>query len=195
MGNLILNPADGAANVGIGTLTPIDKLEVEGGFSIDGAGGLGVFRIRQNDSLRWTFLTAPWIGNDFLLRNEVTGVDVLVFDQTTNNVGIRTNDPMGTLDVNGTIYQRGSQLHADYVFEKDYLLESIDEHSDFMWQNKHLQGIPKARVDGDGREIVEVGAHRKGIVEELEKAHIYIDQLYNRIKALEEKLARFEEKK
>ncbi len=105
-GNLILNPEDGGANVGIGTLTPIDKLEVEGGFSIDGAGELGVFRIRQNDTLRWTFLTAPWLnGDDLRLRNEDTG------------------------------------------------------------------------VDGNGREIVEVGAHRKGIVEELEKAHIYIDQV------------------
>ena len=193
-GNLILNPQDGGAKVGIGTLTPIDKLEVEGGaFTLDGAGLLGAFRIRQNDSLRWTFLTAPWIGNDFRLRNEVTGVDVMVFDQATNNVGIRTNNPMGTLDVNGTIYQRGNQLHADYVFEKDYLLESIDEHSAFMWQNKHLKAIPKARVDGNGREIVEVGAHRKGIVEELEKAHIYIDQLHNRIDALEEKLQQLAE--
>ncbi|MBT3878859.1 MAG: hypothetical protein HON76_09455 [Candidatus Scalindua sp.] len=29
----------------------------------------------------------------------------------------------------------------------------------------------------DGMEVVEVGAHRKGIVEELEKVHIYISQL------------------
>ena len=194
-GNIILNPEDGGANVGIGTLTPIDKLEVEGGLSIDGSGGLGVFHIRQNDSLRWTFLTAPWIDNDLRLRNEVSGIDVMVFDQATNNIGIRTNDPMGTLDVNGSIYQRGGQLHADYVFEEGYHLESIDEHAAFMWQNKHLKAIPKARVDGNGREIVEVGAHRKGIVEELEKAHIYIDQLHNRIDALEEKLQQLAENK
>jgi hypothetical protein len=195
-GDLILNPEDGGANVGIGTLQPIDKLEVEGGaFTLDGAGQLGAFRIRQNDSLRWTFLTAPWIDNDLRLRNEVTGWDVLVFDRATNNVGILTNNPMGTLDVNGTIYQRGSQLHADYVFEEEYQLESIDEHAAFMWKNRHLKGIPKARVDENGREIVEVGAHRKGIVEELEKAHIYIDQLHNRIEALEEKLQQLAENK
>ena len=104
------------------------------------------------------------------------------------NVGIGTEDPQGKLDVNGTIYQRGSVLHADYVFEPGYQLESIEEHADFMWKNKHLKAIPQAKVDENGRQIVEVGAHRKGIVEELEKAHIYIDQLHNRIKTLETKL-------
>ena len=104
------------------------------------------------------------------------------------NVGIGTNVPAGKLDVNGTIYQRGGQIHADYVFGDDYRLESIEEHTDYMWQNKHLKAIPKAMVDKNGLEYVEVGAHRKGIVEELEKAHIYIDQLNTKIKALEERL-------
>jgi len=192
-GNLILNPQNGNARVGIGTLNPMDKLEVQGSLSLDGGGQLAVFRMRQNDSLRWTFYSAPWLGdNDLRILNEVTGVAVMVFDRQTNNVGIRTNNPAGALDVNGTIYQRGNQLHADYVFNDDFSLESIDEHAAFMWQNKHLKGIPKARLDEEGREIVEVGSHRKGIVEELEKAHIYIDQLNERIKVLEDKLAKLE---
>ena len=96
---------------------------------------------------------------------------------------------LGRLDVNGAIYQKGKALHADYVFESDYQLESIEEHAEFMWNNKHLKAIPKAKVDENGMEIVEVGAHRRGIVEELEKAHIYIEQLHQRLKAMEEKLA------
>ncbi len=83
-------------------------------------------------------------------------------------------------------------MHSDYVFEPGYALESIDEHSEFMWQNKHLAAIPKAKVDDNGQEIVDIGAHRKGIVEELEKAHIYIEQLHKRIKALEDKLGKLE---
>ena len=105
------------------------------------------------------------------------------------NVGIGTTSPNGKLDVNGSIYQRGVSLHADYVFEAGYQPESVDEHSEFMWKNKHLKAIPEAEVDEEGREILEVGAHRKGIVEELEKAHIYIEQLHNRLKTLEEKEA------
>ncbi|MHC5145136.1 MAG: hypothetical protein ACYSOX_05875, partial [Planctomycetota bacterium] len=49
-----------------------------------------------------------------------------------------------------------------------------------------------AAVDETGQEIVEVGAHRKGIVEELEKAHIYIEQLNKHNKELEARLTQLE---
>lgn len=47
-------------------------------------------------------------------------------------VGINTNSPQGTLDVNGSIYQHGNTLHADYVFDPDYKVETIEEHSRLM---------------------------------------------------------------
>jgi hypothetical protein len=112
--------------------------------------------------------------------------------RASGGVGIGTTNPAGQLDVNGAIYQRGNQLHADYVFEPDYELENIDEHSEFMWKEKHLPAIPKARIDDNGQEIVEVGSHRKGIVEELEKAHIYIEQLHKQNEALETRLVKLE---
>lgn len=92
-------------------------------------------------------------------------------------MGIMTATPQGELDVNGAIYQRGGVLHSDYVFEEDYELESIKEHAAYMWENKHLKAIPKKATDEEGREVIEVGRDRRGIVEELEKAHIYIEQL------------------
>ena len=46
---------------------------------------------------------------------------------------------------------------------------------------KHFPAVPKATTDENGIEIVEVGSHRKGIVEELEKAHIYISQLEKKL--------------
>lgn len=104
-------------------------------------------------------------------------------------VGIGTSDPQGRLDVNGAIYQRGALLHADYVFEPGYQLESIEDHAKYMWQEKHLKAVPKANKTEGGQEIVEVGARGRGVLEELEKAHIYIAQLNERIKQLEAKLA------
>jgi hypothetical protein len=106
----------------------------------------------------------------------------LTIQKNTGNVGIGTTNPAGKLDVNGSIYQRGGVLYSDYVFEDDYKLETIEEHAEFMWENKHLPAIPKTTVDENGVEIVEIGSHRKGIVEELEKAHIYISQLEESIK-------------
>ena len=55
-----------------------------------------------------------------------------IYVNADGNVGIGTVGPAGKLDVNGPIFQRGGQLHADYVFESDYDLESIREHADFM---------------------------------------------------------------
>ncbi|MFO1430568.1 MAG: hypothetical protein U1F76_10590 [Candidatus Competibacteraceae bacterium] len=101
----------------------------------------------------------------------------------------------GKLDVNGSIYQRGTPLHADYVFESGYELESIQEHAEFMWKNKHLRSIQPVTTDESGLEVVEVGSHFRSILEELEKAHIYIDQLHKQNKVLEERLAMIEEKR
>ncbi len=96
-------------------------------------------------------------------------------------MGIGTTDPVGKLDVNGSIYQRGGVLHADYVFEPDYKMESIQEHSAFMWKEKHLPAVPRAKKAADGQEVVEIGSQRRGILEELEKAHVYIEQLDGRL--------------
>jgi hypothetical protein len=91
----------------------------------------------------------------------------------------------GRLEVRGDIYHRGRRLWPDYVFEPGYQLESIEDHAHFMWMHKHLKAIPRSKVDENGQEIVELGVQCKGIVEELEKAHIHIEQLHQRIKVME----------
>jgi len=124
--------------------------------------------------------------------------------EASGQVGIGTEIPQaklhvagdtrvdGNLDVDGAIVQRGAVLHADYVFEPDYPLESIEEHASWMWSKKHLPAIPQGEVDRTGRQVVEVGAHRRGIVEELEKSHIYIEQLNVEITELIQRLEELE---
>jgi hypothetical protein len=108
------------------------------------------------------------------------------------NVGIGTTAPAGRLDVNGSIFQRGVQLFADYVFEPTYTLESIEDHSDFMWNNKHLPAVGARQVDEHGREVVEIGARMRGMLEEIEKAHIYISTLSDRITEKEAAVVKLE---
>ncbi|HPG39391.1 MAG TPA: hypothetical protein PLP19_01005 [bacterium] len=190
----------GNGKVGIGTNNPQSLLHLnttgKNGITIDGDDTNDTFILMRNgDNAHWIFDDKS-VNHKFTMESG-TGCD-LSFNTngptermritSVGDVGIGTKNPQGKLDVNGTIYQRGSVLHADYVFATDYQLESIKEHAGFMWENKHLKAIPKAIVDENGLEIVEYGAHQKGIVEELEKAHIYIEQLHERINALEEKI-------
>jgi len=195
---------DSAGNVGIGTTSPTTTLDVRGNImsvlsgtptkvfssflevSRNGTTGLiiddqsqaadsRVWEIRS-DSGNLSFATVNDSGSSVSKKIEIA---------RSGNVGIGTTSPQGKLDVNGSIYQRGSQLHADYVYEPGYQLESIEEHAEYMWSNKHLPAVPGKTIDAAGLEVVEVGAHRKGILEELEKAHVYIAQLHSNIKQMQ----------
>ncbi len=173
--------------VGVGTMSPTEELEVNGtvkatAFVGDGS-GLTIVETDPEVGAVDSNYVPRWDGSAL-----VTGT---IYDDG-NSVGIGTTSPAGMLDVNGPIYQRGGELHADYVFEADYELESIDEHSEYMWEQKHLPAIPQTERDEKGQEIIEVGGHRRGIVEELEKAHIYIEQLHKRIGELQEQNGRME---
>ena len=72
----------------------------------------------------------------------------------------------GTLAVSGSIDVDGNVVHADFVFEPDYDLPSIEENAAFMWQNKHLPSLPKAPEGLKGP--VDLVSHQMGILEELE---------------------------
>jgi len=108
------------------------------------------------------------------------------------NVTVGSSTAESSLSVFGSIVQRGSLLHADYVFEPGYELESIDEHAVFMQRHKHLPAVPARKVDASGLEVVEFGAHQRGILEELEKAHLYIAALHETVARQAERLARLE---
>ncbi|MGE5765408.1 MAG: hypothetical protein ACM3ZF_16530 [Mycobacterium leprae] len=93
-----------------------------------------------------------------------------------------TGTPAFTITNDGRILQRGVQIHADYVFEPDYDLESIDEHAAFMAQQRHLSAVPRPQKDENGQDVVEYGSLIRGLLEELEKAHVYIARISDVVK-------------
>jgi hypothetical protein len=98
-------------------------------------------------------------------------------------VGITGRD---RVDIDGYLTLLGGVITPDYVFDPGYPLESIDEHTSSMWEARHLPALPRAEVTADGKSVIDVGARTQGMLEELEKAHIYISQLNDRVKALSE---------
>ncbi len=198
---------DNNGNVGIGTTVPISAFHVDGDVDItsnhhlylhqpnDATTGIiwknrsyakmsaAILPVDTNSSARQGI--GFFTGDD---ADSTTDAQLRMIIRRNGYIGIGTTSPQGVLDVNGSIYQRGGVLHADYVFESNYQLETIEEHADYMWINKHLAGIPGITHDENGLEIIEVGSYRRGIVEELEKAHIYIDQLNEILKSQQEQI-------
>lgn len=93
--------------------------------------------------------------------------------------------------VDGNIKRTGT-CSADYVFEPNYNLETIEEHAKFMWENKCLSAIPRPEKTEDGKYTIEIGEQQTGLLEELEKAHIYIAQLKELLDKQEQRIASLE---
>ncbi len=109
-------------------------------------------------------------------------------------VGIGTTAPTDTLHVVGSARVVGN-LHVsgsigpDYVFDPNFKLASIEENAAFMWKNRHLPALGPARTSEDGKGTINVYSHVNGMLEELEKAHIYIETLHKEIKSMKADLA------
>jgi hypothetical protein len=190
------SPADAQATmfvidnkVGIGTDTPAEKLHVKDGDLKVEQTGAGVAAVIN-------FNTAG--GSWQIFQNGTTGR--LVYLSPGNNAGAMKFDPqaqtnllkVGTtapdqVDITGNLVVSGT-ITPDFVFEPDFQLESIEEHANYMWTNKHLAAVGAAVVDENGDHRVNVGNRAQATLEELEKAHIYIQQLNERLKELEARL-------
>jgi len=169
---------DNTGNVGLGTNTPDSILDLEFAgprfrmTNVGPAGGVWDIIMNANTGrLVWTddptnaripFKFDPGSQNN-LIRVGVTAPDTVNID--------------GNLVVTGTIT-------PDYVFSSEHELESIEEHAKFMWTNRHLPAVEAARVDESGKGVINIGARSQGVLEELEKAHIYIDQVNRQVKQL-----------
>lgn len=175
------NIAVPVGKVGIGTTTPVEKL------NISTTGTSPQLVISQNNlassGAHWYFQSA---NGKFYLGNTTnnTGAyaslaDRLIIDNT-GNVGIGTPSPDEKLTVNGTIHSKEVKVNnsipvPDYVFKKTYKLPSLRQLKTYLKANHHLPEIPSATEIAENG--LDLGEMNLKLLKKVEQLTLYaIDQ-------------------
>ena len=183
-------------NIGIGTITPSAKLDVNG--DINARGNLflpnaGQIALSSTDtftydnksmghySFRWTMDSWNSWGPT-LWQSAFSGIKFFTVGQLRlainqqGNVGIGTNNPQKLLDVKGTIHAQNIEVDlngwADFVFDKDYKLPTLQEVETHINNYKHLPDIPSEKqVKEEG---VNIGEMQAKLLQKIEELTLYV---------------------
>lgn len=175
-------------NVGIGTYNPLSKLQVVG-------------KIRSYvDTLNTNFFELGFDGFNSIINNQsfgnlvlqsggVTGISINTSGKVTignvnnipNNYKLFVED--GILTEKLKVAINNTADWADYVFEENYELKTLNEVRNFVEANKHLPNVPSAtEMVNNGLNVAEMDAK---LLEKIEEAYLYILQLDERLKNVE----------
>lgn len=192
--------------VGIGTTSPSGKLQID---HPGPSAHLILNYPRPNEYSRLLFSNTGagryWgiagragtgnVGDDRLsFYNTATGFESMVmagngYVSIPGQLGIGTFNPAYKFSVNGTIRSKEivvESLWADYVFNENYKLPSLDEVEKFIQQNKHLPNIPSAKeVEENG---LHLGDTQKKIMEKIEELTLYVIEQNKMIIHLQEQV-------
>ena len=168
-------------DVGLGTSSPDSSLHIVN----TGAGDLDMLKLESNGG---GFITMENTNNNdtwFITHQDIADLGRLEFTSlengTTANVAMAVETD-GDVVITGEITTSGScSGGCDRVFDADYEMPTIAQHANMMWENRHLPAVGPTAEKGPMNLSKKVG----GILNELEKAHIYIEQLHNRVQETE----------
>jgi hypothetical protein len=195
------NTFPNSGNVGIGTLSPGNALDVIGGtihsdsllvtgdgyWSTQGVNHLALSTfggavIRGSTINVGSLTVGAWTASAPFNGLFVAGGSVF-----TGNVGIGTTNPTYPLSVNGAVEAKEVVVQtgwSDYVFDPGYQMEPLAKVEQTIKTEKHLPGIPSAKeVAAHGVNLGDMEAKLLAKVEELTLRQIDEEK---RIKALED---------
>jgi hypothetical protein len=197
----------GNGNVGIGTPSPTDRLDVNGNIAMR---GLGIFEFGKG--VVGKEVNAGRVGYNAFGQEGLTFVGggttttnrkVFFFAEGgasfSGNINALTTISVGTpnvptgykVAVDGKIIAeelriQNSTAWPDYVFEKEYDLMPLKDVENHITKHKHLPDVPSAKdVSIDG---FAVGDMQKVLLRKIEELTLYIIEQEKRIKELELKI-------
>jgi hypothetical protein len=177
---------DENGNTGIGTSTPIAKLDVAGNMNIDATNptlqlqNAGVdkgFLQLSADNIRIGTNSSNSEGK-FVIRTG--GADRVYVDGSGMSIGTTTAASGYLLKVGGRVICEEVKVKLegswpDYVFSPVYKLRSLVELEQYINSKNHLPGIPTASEVADTG--IDVGEMQKKMMEKIEELTLYIIQL------------------
>ena len=177
-------------NMGVGTINAQQDVHVL-------RGDTPAMRFEQNAGSGFAPQVWEMGGNEtqFFIRNTSAQASMPFRILTEAPTGLLTVGDAASpnrVTIDGELYIGANQLTPDYVFESSYNKLSIAEHAQLMRKNKHLPAVNAAIETQKGTAVINLSQRSQGVLEELEVAHLYIDELNQRLIKLEEKLERLE---
>lgn len=183
--NLLRIKGDG--NIGMGTINPASRLEVNGDFSLARTHKIKFLEAVGGDDRAYIRSTYGQNGEDYnsLIFAVASGTESMII-KSNGNVGIGTNNPgVWKLAVNGKIRAKEIKVEtewSDFVFYEDYKLPTLQEVEEHIKEKGHLKDIPSAK------EVVENGIYLgemdSKLLQKIEELTLYTIQQQKEIENL-----------
>ena len=181
--NAQTNTFPGTGNVGVGTTTPIEKLDIRGNIylrnmaNLVGAGTSISFSSYDDTHLGpkiYSYLDYA-SGASSISRLILSSYSGGYYNELTligGRVGIGTMNPADKLSVNGKIRCQEVKVETinwpDYVFAENYKLPTLKETAAFIKENGHLADMPSAAdIQKNGQDLGAMNAKLLRKIEEL----------------------------
>lgn len=184
--------------VGIGTQSPSEKLEVTG--NIKAVGNICAFGSQQSTLWAQNSSSGYGLGIDenglgHIYKNFTTPASIMIFNGDGKvGIGVSATSTFPgdfKLYVKDGIRTEKVQVDiaagnwADFVFDKNYKLQSLSEVEKFIQKNKHLPDVPsETEVVENGIDLAQMNAK---LLQKVEELTLYIIEMDKKVNALQEK--------